>query len=666
MENIGNLMCERYRGDRPFSDPNETAEDFKKWYIKTIDDQFKSKKYNEEYGLVIAYTMGALCIVSTSLNYIGDDTYVFVNGKAKKESIEEFADPLVTLAGDCEDLGGKLVTTIGKILKDGNSELKNPSNPWTTKGSWKSDLIQAMQKGMYPIIIEAILGTVSSAKLESKNGGYSPIIINSPEDKESHIGGHMWSSGTSINLLEKYCGKTLNTGVDKDIKFEWGIYIPDVTGEGTGAQFPWVLPLSEYVTSKESKDSIRTFQKKRILASKQLLQKAEFFKYATYEQYPKQLDPKENSSPSEFYKEASSMFPKDLYMNGNQIHEMVLLNTNYDPTYGVHIRYKLYSSLNHGILKNNPMKDSEYQNVGIHIMSKLTEQEEQTLESLLRHIPPQKAPILSEEIIETRTKKLQPIINGFQEKSNSITKNRQVSKDTDRVNFYFKTGEFENEKLRVGLLKDIQNNQNIHNVNAVLEHITDEIYNIRLEVKLNVNMTDTSFDMKEYSHGKKQKTLSSNRISKSEYVAEVFTKKKMIPVDFSKHIDAFKKGILGEKPKNEWNFDELKVYTNAIKAKKYIESEYGEIQKIDLIKKPENNDKFIVIDPFVGESQKLASPSLVIEKDALSFIKKITNDDYICENSKEKEYEKIFLKWRKNIETKYGEISRIDIYDMNQ
>lgn len=497
----------------------------REWFLRVADAQFSRKdgRYDENFHKVIEVMAVAVTIPSVSLYYKGDESYVVEDGGSGffggsdrvsiiKKMIESFNDALVMRGDDCEGLGALIHRTM-RILKRGIPARKGNA-PWNENGSWREPVLKHLQHLAYWYVSGGPLGSVTAARVGGAEARRHPLIIDSREDLQAKLGAHMWQESIPVVQFEERMRRTNSTlfdGINLKLRKaeypKWLHRLPYTIGEGTGAVHPFLRPISEYY---ESDAQLRTEAvnkcSDRLLAARYISENTSYLSMGQVQRIQKMMGNIEDARFSDFYRRTTTFHTDDLFAEGYPVAEFVWTqlsprmsesdervgrrrSTTEPWTWGVNMRDKLRS------------ESSEGRQTGLITVPPLEPEEMNAVRSLLRQLPPLQTPTLTPKRKAQLEQYAEPFIKEFQKLSDHITTQRHGERDSSRrVDVIFRKEEFfrgmiDRKKkitLRDGLLDDIEKNEQIHDVHVVFEPITDNIYNVRLEVHVNVQRTKSA------------------------------------------------------------------------------------------------------------------------------------------------------------------------------
>ncbi len=476
-------------------------------FLRIIDDQFKEmgEPYDVKFNIVVAITMDTIAIPSVSLFYKSDETYVveeksngWLNNSdevvIRKYSIESFNDPLVMKGDDCEGLGS-LNHRVMRILKNGIPDKKGNSY-WNKTGGWSNKIVDRMQRIVYWYVSGGALGSVTAARVGGEKKADSPLIINSKEDRNSKLGAHMWQESIPVTQFEELLHRTNRSHeklvIRQTIYPKWISKLPHTVGEGTGAVYPLLRPISEYSTNPET---IQDYEEKLLLIHI-VAKKTKYFRMGQIQRLQKMIYTLQDARLSGFYRRTTTFHTDELLKEGFPVTEFVWTQMSQRVS-----EIKMSSSHNDEKWKwGANMRDklryetSNGKKLGLITVPPSTNEEINAIKSLVRQLPPLKTPILLKERKSELEQYALPIIKEFQLKVNSLTAKRTKEIKYNRINVIFRREEFfrgmidreNNFSLRDGLLEDIRSLESIYKVRTVFETITNEIYNVRIELYINI------------------------------------------------------------------------------------------------------------------------------------------------------------------------------------
>ncbi len=586
----------------------------REWFLKIATSQLKkmNEEYDDNFNTIVAITMEAITIPSISLYYKSDESYSvqlkngFFSGNGitiTKKSIESFNDALTMLGDDCEGLGA-LIHRVMHILKTGIPSRKG-NQPWNINGGWKDPVLQKMQHLVYWYISGGSLGSVTAARVGGAEAINKPLIIDSREDKNARLGAHMWQESMSIIEFEERMRKTNSKLTNFKLREanypKWLSNLPHTVGEGTGSVYPFLRPIGEYYKDINNKNLKIVQNQKKLASMKLIIENCQFLSMGQIQRIQKMNQNEPDARFSDFYRRTTNFITDELYKQGlltaeliwTQIFPRVSENVKTDDsnleqpwTWGANMRDKLQ------------FEKREGKKLGLLIVPPITIQEKETILSLLRHLPPLQTPTLSPERKRELEDYAKPFIEQFQKIVDTYTKDRRSLGDQQHptfINIIFRKEEFfrgminpeEKTTLRDGLLSDIKNIKKIYKVNTIFEPITNQIYNVRLQVYVNVNDNDV--------------LISSSSIVKSRNLFSIGVKWKK-QIDYFEEIHHFKdvnirfafhQGILqNQKSLTNPNPIELKMYTKGFDIVKERKKLGFEIQSINLEDNIENYLEF--------------------------------------------------------------------------
>lgn len=478
----------------------------REWFLKIATSQLEkmSEEYDENFNTIVSITMEACTIPSISLHYKSDESYSVQVKKGffkksgitiNKRSIESFNDALTMLGDDCEGLGA-LIHRVMHILKTGIPSRKG-NQPWNKYGGWKDPVLQQMQHLVYWYVSVGSLGSVTAARVGGASAKNHPLIIDSSEDKNAQLGAHMWQESISVyqfQELMKIINKANESFKLREASYpKWLNRLPHTIGEGTGSVHPFLRPIGEYYKDSEAlrKTAINSIDKK-LESMKLIIEKGTYLRMGQIQKFQKMIENEPDARYSNFYRRTTSIFTDEFFKEGFLTGEFVWVQTSprvsekydddggdYPWTWGANMRDKL------NFLKREGKK------LGLLTVPPITIEEKQTILSLLRQLPPLQTPTLSQKRKEDLENYAQPKILKFQSKVDAITKERKLvdKNNSSVINIIFRRSEFFSKineiPLRKRLLDDIKEIEQIYKIKTVFEPITNQIYNVRLQVYIN-------------------------------------------------------------------------------------------------------------------------------------------------------------------------------------
>jgi hypothetical protein len=560
-------------------------------FIQVVNNQFEqSHSYDEQFTTCCAVIGLMISIVSISLYYKSDEVYTIRKStssekKEKKRIIESFNDALELLGGDCEDLAS-LINVIFYCLEMGDPLYSDPSYEWKKKGSWKSELLQCMQRIAHIYVGCGSLGSVTAPKVGSeKNDG--PVLIDSETDKESEVGGHMWYELIPLAKFEQYVNsiskkKRFSAYPDEE-RAQWELNIPHIVAEGTGWIFPLIKPLKDYYSPAEMEETKKIHQLK-MLTCKYVSNFTSYFKLGQFEKLPELTEDIPNARYSSFYRTSTQLFTYKFEDMGIGQFIWIYLSDRIDESekkkqsdkpelkWGVHMRDKL----------------SGKQNIGLLTFPGFLPEERNAIKSLLRQFQPRVYPHLS-----VNNDKDPEIVSEFQRNADSITKSRKENNTSPsvKINIIFRGREFADGQIEIGesnrpisslLLDELKRDDRIIGCELFYERITDDIHNVRIVLDIVIPSNDEM--NARISKMKKKKIIDKGEIGDG-YSVSLKIKDRygcVDNIDFKYHtehqIKAFKNGIQGNDPEVYMCLSEMRAYLDALDI---IES--GHISDITIV-----------------------------------------------------------------------------------
>ena len=501
MENLAKISLDRYGVSRD-------------WFLKVAEKQLKidGDEFDEDFLTVVAVTMNAITIPSVSLYYKSDESYTVEAKKGflffkrsgvtiKKRSIESFNDPLNMQGDDCEGLGA-LIHRVFRIMKKGIPSRKG-NDPWNKDGGWKDPVLKNMQNLAYWYVSGGALGSVTAARVGGAQKKLEPLIIDSREDRDAKLGAHMWQESIPVPILEERMKRTNESFASLKLRRDvttypkWLHRLPYTVGEGTGAVHPFLRSKGEYYTDKVKRENAIRKQITSLNNMNTLVHNTRYIRMGQIQRLQKMITTLPDARLSDFYRRTTTFHTDELLKEGFATAELVWVQLSSriseeeeseqtrvideEWTWGANMRDKLRHESPSG------------KKLGLATVPPITDSEMEVVRSLLRQLPPLQTPTLSPERKNKMVEYAEPFITEFQKQADLITRDRSERIKGSKVNVIFRKEEFfrgminqdENISLRDALLDDIENMEEIYKVNTVFEPVTNNIYNVRLEVFMN-------------------------------------------------------------------------------------------------------------------------------------------------------------------------------------
>lgn len=489
------------------------------WFLNTVDKQFSTmgEKYDENFTTAVAAVVDTCALLSVSLFYKSDESYVVQESEGwfnksetaiRKKSIESFNDALVTNGDDCEGVGA-LIKRVMRPLKKGMPNRKG-SDYWNAKGGWKDPVLQRMQRISYWYISGGPLGSVTAARVGGAKALNSPLIINSKNDRNSKLGGHMWEEDIPVPHFEDLCHRTNPSGQKIRIRSAeypaWLSHLPHTVGEGTGAVYPLLRPVTEYYSGNLLKQK-KAESAIKLRAAYILYTQSKYLRMGQIQRIQKMLENHPDARLSGFYRRTTTFYTDELLEEGFPVAEFMWAQMsprgNESEQNGEHAFFSFGTdkSSGHAWKWGANMRDkirhetATGKKLGLVTVPPCTNEEMEAIRSLVRQLPPLESPRLSPDRRQQLEKYAKPFIDEFQKIADRVTQGRREGRVHGRLNVIFRREEFfrgrvqrepEEITLRDGLLHDIKQIENIYKIHTVFEPVTDRVYNVRVEVYMNM------------------------------------------------------------------------------------------------------------------------------------------------------------------------------------
>jgi hypothetical protein len=457
-------------------------------YVAALDAQFASDEYIEETTEAAALTMAMCALPSTSLYYRYDELYTVSTGVfgicTRRLDIESFADPLLLSGDDCEGTGS-LVHRVARWVKMGQPEQRGADRGqyWRQYGGWDDPVLDRAQRLLYWYTSMGCLGSVTSAHIGQADGKAPVLIIDSKEDAELPIGGHMWQEAMPVTKFEDMLArtnKTLQRGALRP-HYPGGAYpawvarLPHTVGEGTGATYPLVLPLEAYAQDKAAARA----RQQRIADALAVLDGGEILPHLAVERYSSRVADVPDARVNTFYRRTTHVYTDDALLQGIPHAEFVWVHlaprvpegtTSIDArggehawTYGVDMRDKILAP----------------PEVGLMAMPALTADEASSFRERARDLRPWRQPRRTPERMEAVKARVTKHLDEF----NAALPAQADTGDAVLVVSTFRRDEFTIKEIRDMALKDVRAlGDKIVSARAVPEMWDDRLYNVRLEM----------------------------------------------------------------------------------------------------------------------------------------------------------------------------------------
>ena len=509
-------------------------------FIASVENQFQStsEKINPDFFDAITTTADMFTILSTSLPYIGDFTNTKKRGvnklfrEGEQVSIESFHDALRMLGGDCEDLAC-LIDRVAMGFELGDPMLKS-SDPWRKHGGWKSPLLDSIQRIAHIMVPMGSLGSVVGAYLDEKDKEKHkpPPIFQSQEDNNVEIGAHMWWEWIPLFKVEKLIsranGKRPFVMNNRKI-YPWEVNLPHFIGEGTGYLSPILLPIGDYFTGnmEEMRKRITDYELK-LAAIGNISTETVTIKQGQVQRLQSMLKRIPDSRLSRFYRETTNCFTNKFLRAGHNFSEFEWIQTSPRISEVTNKPSASHKNWTWGVLLRDKLYDKE--NLALLVTPGYSDVLLKTIHTILRQLPPlaplyldsNKAKLLELEKREKETvnkevlkeikiemKECETGMTQFEENCekfklqcesledtfNSTLSNRIKGVVGSYVNVYFHSlipnnelfkGIILNSELIKGIQTDIEKNKSIITVEVIPEILTEEIFNTRLKIWVNL------------------------------------------------------------------------------------------------------------------------------------------------------------------------------------
>ncbi len=487
------------------------------WFVSVVDDQFarNDDTYDENFTTAVAIAADTCAILSVSLFYKSDESYVLQESDGGgwfggsgddemdvvKRAMESFNDALTMNGDDCEGLGA-LVHRVARIIKIGMPDRRG-NHPWNERGGWSDPVLQRMQRVLYWYVSGGGLGSVTAARVGGAKSRDLPMIIGSDGDRRAKIGGHMWQEFLPVSHVEELCRRTNATGkpvrIRKATYPAWLRHLPYTVGEGTGAVYPLLRPIGEYYSGALGREKTQEFSV-RLNLMHTISKRARYLRMGQMQRLQKMMQDVPDARPSTFYRHTTTFYTDECFREGIPIADFMWTQTSArrseangggaggdsegeEWTYGANMRDKIRTETPNG------------RRLGLVVVPPCTDSEMEAVRSIMRQLPPLEVPTLSHARKAELENYAQPFVREFQRLADGITAGRQEEREHGRLNVIFRREEFfsgmvdrkQKVSLRDGLLDDIERIESIYRVETVFEAITDRVYNVRIELYMNIS-----------------------------------------------------------------------------------------------------------------------------------------------------------------------------------
>jgi hypothetical protein len=479
--------------------------------VNRVDAQFSEKSdiVRDETILVVRILTDLVSLLSVSLRYKTDETYR-QSKKVKDEKhmvLELFFDAYTYLAGDCEDVSALMHDMFRCILR-GKPEFKDTKGWHTRFGGWRSNGMNAMQMIANQYIGAGILGIVTSRWLgedDSKPKTPKPVIIDSEEDKNVELGGHMFYLLTPIPTFEQFHNnlrapnsepfKIFKDG-SSDIK-PWAKNLPCTIGEGTGPMDGLLKPEPEYYKSEEFKRKCVEEIENRNNTLIEIAKRTCAIKKAAIQLYQMRTKSVPRARASRFYRFVISMKTDQLLKEGLPPYCFIWVtdlkkkesHKSKDVISGwfdedEEVDTDLPSGWRCGANIEDILNKESW--VGLFALPGMSQLEVKAAKAKLRHFMPKRPITLSNKT--QLTFEYESKLSSFRTKMDTIFKGR--GKETNEIkrmfvehryfDAVFKSEDLFNEKIEKQVLADVVSFKHIKSYELFVEPITDEVVVIRI------------------------------------------------------------------------------------------------------------------------------------------------------------------------------------------
>lgn len=489
-------------------------------FVSVVLDQtttLDSDEYEPRYTFACAVLCDACALYATQLYYRYDEAYEiieywFKSDKTTRKSIESFHDALSMKGGDCEDLSS-VIHRIFRWIQLGDERLTPAriglSNFHQAYGGWEDQALDALQRMAYWYVSAGCVGSVTSSRVPPGAGGQkSKLIINSELDESMTIGGHMWNVMLPVvkmeDLLQRMNPTTIRRG-DLRPKYPgaqypgWVRFLPMLTGEGTGALHPLIMPWHTYMHTDEGRSLATSEHEKRLEALRLIQTETQVMRVQQVQRVSDRVEAEDDRRANDFYRRGTALYTDDMALQGIPHFGCVWTRKaprrpeastriaaipgergpGNSPTWGVNVRDAIFAANGGAYGDGKP-------DVALSLQPAVTNGEMLSFKSRIRQLKPWTVPVITtadREKIETSIGKSIPL---FQRELDAVVPpgatDEKLAQAT-RINVIFRRNEFAEPRRRRGVLQDVRRlSGRIIKTTTVLEYPFDDGYSVCLSV----------------------------------------------------------------------------------------------------------------------------------------------------------------------------------------
>ena len=479
-----------------------------------------SDAYDPRYTFACAVLCDVCALFATQLYYRYDEAFEveehwFKSSSTRRYDIESFHDALAMHGGDCEDLAS-LIHRVFRWIQMGDPSRTpssiNSKNFFQTYGGWTDPALDALQRMAYWYVSGGCVGSVTSARVPSGAGGKKPkLIINSDLDESLSIGGHMWNVMLPVTkaeeLLKRMNRFTIGPG---DLRPDypgrrgypgWIRYLPMLTGEGTGALYPLVMPWKTYMHTDQGRELAELEHTRRLDAVELVQNSTRAMRLLQVQRVSDRVDPEANQRVNFFYRRATAFYTDDMALRGIPHFGCVWTRTaprvpettapsrvagipgeggpGTSPTWGVNLRDVILAANGGAYGDGKP-------NVALTLNPAVTDGEMASFKSRIRQLKPWAVPVITESARDEVERLVGGHILAFQQDLDDVLGTPEDDGEEEdgtatRINIVFRRDEFTFEKLRRAIIRDARSlAPHIVKATTTLEYPFDDGYSVCL------------------------------------------------------------------------------------------------------------------------------------------------------------------------------------------
>jgi hypothetical protein len=482
-------------------------------FVGIVNRQFATKKdtVNDEFIEAQRILGDITCILSTSLRYKSDETYRSKRGTKKNRREEEeedhiilelFLDAYTYLSGDCEDTAN-LAHDIFRKIRNGMKVHANDAIAYRKHGGWSSEGMNALQKIAFQYIGCGTLGIVTSRWLSENDGKRtksSVVIIDSDDDKNVELGGHMYYMMLPIPFFER-CLRNLNKKgepafhiYEEGVLEPWSNSLQVMVGEGTGLMDPFLKPRSEYYKSEEMRKQVMKETEYKVNLLMEVAKRSFRMKKSEIMNFQVMIRDVDNARLSKFYRFAVSFTTDLLLQEGYDVAKFIwITDINKRSQYRKsHLIPELDDEEDDKCSwrVGANMRDIIYkmEHIGLFAVPGLTDNEIRACKSKLRHFMPNRSITIDNKMqLEQKYKEM---LRSFEDKLNVIFQDKASKESQDEVKKLFEENrsfdiilrgnEAFDDQTQKDIMGDVIRFKEILGCKIFIEVVTDLVVNVRL------------------------------------------------------------------------------------------------------------------------------------------------------------------------------------------